>query len=277
MRRTANATFLLLAILASIVANTGCAGVTGASASPNSQTSTETTNTVSISILPNSVSLQAGATQQFTLSISGLPNNSVTWSATGGTITSSGLYTAPAAPGNYSVTATSTADPTKFVSAAVTVSSAPATISISISPNSVSLQTGSTQQFSATVTGTTNTTVTWSASAGTISPSGLYTSPAAAGTYTVTATSAADSTKSASTTITVTNPPPSVSVSINPTSASIPSGTTVVRHCGVHFCFRAVHPSDRARRLHDHSHQLRRSNEVSLCFDHSNCTGCGFA
>jgi hypothetical protein len=59
-----------------------------------------------------------------------------------------------------------------------------------------------TQQFTATVTGTANTVVSWSLnpSVGTISQAGLYTAPAsvsAAQNVTVTATSAADSSKSA--------------------------------------------------------------------------------
>src|SRR5207248_1110404 len=84
----------------------------------------------------------------------------------------------------------------------------PATVAVAISPTSASLQAGGTQQFTATVTGTTNTAVTWSATGGTISSSGLYTAPSTAGTYTVTATSVADSTKSASARVTVTAPPP---------------------------------------------------------------------
>ena len=82
-------------------------------------------------------------------------------------------------------------------------SSATSSVAVSINPASASLQTGGTQQFTATVTGTDNTGVAWSAGAGTISSSGLYTAPSTTGTYTVTATSVADSTKSASATVTV--------------------------------------------------------------------------
>ena len=63
-----------------------------------------------------------------------------------------------------------------------------------------SLATGGTQQFTASVSGSSNTAVTWSSTGGTVSGTGLYTAPAAAGTYTVKATSVADSTKSASAT-----------------------------------------------------------------------------
>jgi hypothetical protein len=77
---------------------------------------------------------------------------------------------------------------------------------ISISPASASLQTNATQQFTATVSGTTNTAVTWSTTGGTISSTGLYIAPNPAGTYIVTATSVADSTQSASATVTVSAP-----------------------------------------------------------------------
>jgi hypothetical protein len=57
-----------------------------------------------ITVSPGSVSLPPGATQQFTaIDNAGLP---VTWSATGGTITNNGLYTAGSNTGNFSVTAT---------------------------------------------------------------------------------------------------------------------------------------------------------------------------
>ena len=46
--------------------------------------------------------------------------------------------------------------------------------------------------------GTSNTAVTWSASAGTIATNGLYTAPSAAGTYTISAISKADTSKFAS-------------------------------------------------------------------------------
>ncbi|HYY69059.1 MAG TPA: hypothetical protein VE734_04955 [Terriglobales bacterium] len=83
-------------------------------------------------------------------------------------------------------------------------SSATVPVAVSVSPGSASLLTGGTQQFTASVTGTSNTAVTWSVTGGSISSAGLYTAPATAGTYTVKAVSAADTTKSASATVTVT-------------------------------------------------------------------------
>jgi hypothetical protein len=157
---------------------------------------------VSVSISPASASLLASGTQQFTASVTGSSNTAVTWAATGGAISTSGLYTAPATAGTFTVKATSVADNTKSASAAVTVSTAPV-VSVNISPASASLLTSGTQQFTASVTGSSNTAVTWSATGGTVSTSGLYTAPATAGTFTVKATSVADNTKSASAAVTV--------------------------------------------------------------------------
>ena len=156
---------------------------------------------IAVSVSPVTATLGAGATQQFTATVAGSTNSAVTWSATGGSVSSTGLYTAPSTPGTYTVTATSVADPTQSASATVTVN---APVAIAISPAVLSLSLGGTQQFTATVTGTTNTAVTWSASGGTISASGLFTAPAVlVGIYTVTATSVADPTKSASALVTV--------------------------------------------------------------------------
>jgi hypothetical protein len=65
-------------------------------------------------------------------------------------------------------------------------------LSVFVAPNFATVQTGQTQQFTSTVTGSSNTAVTWSARGGTISSTGLYTAPSTTGTYTVTATSVAD-------------------------------------------------------------------------------------
>ena len=80
-----------------------------------------------------------------------------------------------------------------------------ATISVSVSPTTATVASGGTEQFSAQVTNTSNTAVTWSATSGTVSTTGLFTAPSviATKTVTVTATSVADKTKSASATVTV--------------------------------------------------------------------------
>ena len=178
---------------------------------------------VSVTVSPTSATLQAGQTQQFTATVTGSSNAAVTWTATGGTISSSGLFTAGSNAGtSFIVTATSAADPTKSASASVTIQAAP--VSVTISPTSATLQPGQTQQFTATVTGSSNTAVTWTATGGTISASGLFTAGSTAGgSFIVTATSAADSTKAASAAVTI-QPAPAVSITVAPTSVTLQPG-----------------------------------------------------
>jgi hypothetical protein len=100
-------------------------------------------------------------------------------------------------------------------------------ITISVAPTAASVPMGNTQQFMATVTGTSNTAVTWSvaggAANGSISVAGLYTAPATVPnppTVTVTVIAQADSTKSASAIVTVTSATP-ISVSVSPSAAAV--------------------------------------------------------
>jgi len=180
---------------------------------------------VQVSVSPGIKTLQPGQTQQFTATVTGSSNTAVTWTATGGTISTSGLFTAGSAPGGFTVTATSVADSTKSASASITIQSAPV-VSVTISPTSATLQPGQTRQFTATVTGSSNTAVTWTAAGGTISSNGLFTAGSTAGSaFIVTATSLADSTKTASAGVTI-QPAPSVSITVAPTSAAVQPGQT---------------------------------------------------
>lgn len=96
----------------------------------------------------------------------------------------------------------------------ITVSTAP-TVSVSVSPSSATIALGATQQFTATVSNATDTSVTWSvdgvnggnSTVGTIDSSGLYTAPNTDSTHTVKATSNADNTASDTASVTVGNPP----------------------------------------------------------------------
>lgn len=79
---------------------------------------------VSVTVNPATATVKVGVTQTFTASVAGSANTAVTWSvqeAGGGTVSASGLYTAPATPGTYHVVATSAADPTRSATATVTV------------------------------------------------------------------------------------------------------------------------------------------------------------
>lgn len=77
---------------------------------------------------------------------------------------------------------------------------------VTVTPANPTIATGSTQQFTATVTSDLNTAVTWSASGGTIDAGGLYTAPSLPGSYVVTATSVANPNRKGTATVTVTCP-----------------------------------------------------------------------
>ncbi len=110
-------------------------------------------------------------------------------------------------------------------------------VTVVVTPPNAELFPGDPQSFTATVSGTTDTTLTWAvdgvmggnASTGTISGSGAtitYRAPSAPGNHTLVATSKADPTKSASAVAVIQSLPPGVSVRLSPTSATLAPGGT---------------------------------------------------
>ncbi|MDH4228748.1 MAG: FG-GAP-like repeat-containing protein [Nitrospirota bacterium] len=76
---------------------------------------------VQVTIAPPSAVMLTGESLQFVPTVSGTPVQELIWSATGpGTVTSSGLYSAPTGPGVTVVKATSVVDPTKSASVTIT-------------------------------------------------------------------------------------------------------------------------------------------------------------
>ncbi len=230
-----------LPILAAIVVSSlfsfpGCGG--GSGSIPPQRVS------VGIVISPTHASVTAGSTQFFFATITGTTNTVVTWqvngvtggNATFGTISASGIFTAPSTvpnPPAATVTAISQADATKSASASVTI-----TIGVSVSPISVLLNVGGTQQqFDAVVTGTANTGVDWTVNGlppgdpnttfGTITASGLYSSPNAIPNppnFQVTATSQADPTQASGARVVIEAGGPGVNQA--PQTAPIKLGTS---------------------------------------------------
>jgi len=132
--------------------------------------------------------------------------------------------------------------------------SLPPTVAVTISPGSASLLTGQTSTFTATVTGTTNRSVTWavngvtggSSAMGTISAAGLYTAPAAPpspNAARVTATSAVDSTTSAPATVTITNPVPALTT-VSPTQLDAGGADSIMTLAGSGFAQQSVVQAD---------------------------------
>ncbi len=119
----------------------------------------------------------------------------------------------PSTSYSYRVRATDALGNLSPYSPTATASTPASSVAVAISPLRAAVTTTQPQTFSATVTGSTNTSVTWSvdtilngnATVGTISATGTYTPPSTAGTHTITATSVADINKSASASIAVTD------------------------------------------------------------------------
>ncbi len=180
--------------------------------------------TIHVYVTPNTASIPSTLTQQFTAKVTNSDDTAVTWSATQGSISSSGLYTAPKVSSTTTVTVTakSVADPSDTATAVVTVSPP---VSVSLTPTTVTMNSSKQQIFQATVTNTQQTRVTWTATDGTISGGGMFTSPSVTQNTIVhiTATSVEDPTKSAGATVTVMPP---LSVSLTPGTATVTASTT---------------------------------------------------
>ena len=210
-------------LVALTLIHSGCGGAAGTGSTSGKGGSAQT---VSIGVAPTTTTLTTNSTLQFTAAVSGTSNTAVSWSVASGagTVSSSGVYTAPASAGTAKVMATSIADSSKTAMATVTIAAAPPAISVGISPNNTTTTTSGTVQFTASVTGSTNTAVTWSVAAGggTVSTGGRYTAPSTAGTASVVATSVADPRSSALANVTI-NAPATVLLSASPTSVSFGS------------------------------------------------------
>ncbi|HKD08908.1 MAG TPA: hypothetical protein VKB79_23600 [Bryobacteraceae bacterium] len=183
----------------------------------NAQTTVKASQTiqlnpqVTLTLNPPTATVPPSGTQTLTATIGNTTNQGITWSVSPtnfGALTTSGttaVYTAPSTVSSQTtvtVTAQSNAQPSVTDSTIITVNPH---ISLSLNPGTVTLDPMGTQQFIATVQGTTNTGVTWllQPNLGTITPSGLYTAPSSLPanvqqTVILTATSAQDTTVSSS-------------------------------------------------------------------------------
>jgi YVTN family beta-propeller protein len=179
---------------------------------------------VGINLFPTAAVVVLNGTQQFSAIVTGTSNTNVVWSvgttggtpivggnSTLGTISTSGLYTAPAIvpnPNIVVVTAAASANLSKYLTANVTIDSG---IRVTINPTAATIGTGETFTFTATVTGTSNIALNWlvnsqlggNSSVGTITNTGLYSAPATAQIVTVSAQSVADTNQTSNSTVTI--------------------------------------------------------------------------
>ena len=173
---------------------------------------------LNVRISPSSASISPLGTQTFIATVNG-SSDTVDWSVLqvgGGTVSSSGTYTAPSISGTYTVIATARADGQSAGTATIIVNP----ITLSISPTSVvNLDQGAKQLFLPVLTGTSNASISWSVNGGSgtiqLGPY-LFTAPASSGTTILQASSVALSSVTTSATISV-NP-----VVVNPLSPADP-------------------------------------------------------
>jgi len=160
-------------------------------------------------ITPNAVALYANQSQQF---VSPSLCSGAIWSlspGSQGTLTSSGLYTAPGTiTGQQAVTVTATSQTNSGQSATATVTLMPP-VSVTVSPASITLNQNQSQQFTATVNNSISQTVIWTMNPtglGSLDQNGGYIAPSSIATQqtvTITATSVFDPSKSASAMVTL--------------------------------------------------------------------------
>lgn len=190
--------------------------VSGLMISPDSGQALQS-SAVSVTVTPSSASVQVSTAKQFSATVNNATNQGVAWTASAGSISAAGLYTAPASvpsPATVTIQATSQADTSAKGTALVTITPPPAPITVTISPTSASVRLNRTRTFTAAVQNTSNTAVIWqvggitggNSTLGTINNTGTYKAPNSmppGGTVQVTAVSVADSTKSASALVTL--------------------------------------------------------------------------
>ena len=133
-----------------------CGGVDPAAPPSQGGASTGPASTgVVVTLYPPSASVDACQTADFGASVTGTTSQDIVWTvkegASGGTVTTAGVYTAPSAPGTYHVVAASAADSTKAVEGAVTVGPEKV-LSVAIAPGNGTALTNGTLAFSALVT-----------------------------------------------------------------------------------------------------------------------------
>jgi len=185
----------------------------------------------------SAITIPPGGQAQF--SASGVMANgdlvpvNVTYSASYGTVTSFGLYTAGQTPGTYRLIATAGSGNKALAdTASITINSgASATLTrVVLEPPEVALAIGGTQQFAAYARLSSGDSVavgvTYSATGGTVTSSGLYAAGQATGTYRVIATQVGGTLADTSTVTIVSGSPTVTSVVLAPASATVAPGAT---------------------------------------------------
>lgn len=152
-------------LLTPVLLISACGGGSISNGSSGSGGSGSQGNTLSVTVqvTPGAPTVSVGGSQTFTATVTNTTNTAITWSipegASGGSITSGGVYTAPMKAGSYHVKAVSAADQTATSTAAVTVT-APAPTMTSAAPTAANE--GEVYSYTPTATDSANTAITFS-------------------------------------------------------------------------------------------------------------------
>lgn len=202
---------------------------------PITVTATAPPTLSSLTLSPASATLAAGATQSFTVagtwSSGSTTAPAVTYSATGGSITSSGVYTAGTTAGTFRVVATSGSKSDSSV-VTITAPAAPTLTKLTLSPVSVSLAASAKQTFTVAGTWSNGSTsapaATFTATGGAITSAGVYTAGTTAGTFRVVATSGTKADTAVVTIATAVKVAPTLTkMTLSPASATLAPNATV--------------------------------------------------
>jgi len=209
--------------------------VTNSASATATATAVVTPQAVAVAaVSPATASVTVGLTQAFTSAVTGAADTSITWqvdgttggSATVGTITAAGVYTAGTATGNHTITALATADGTTSKTATVTVNAIviPPPVATSLTASNVSPLYGGTFTLTPVYsagTGAIDNGVTCPATG--VASAAITASFTGAKVYTLTVTNSANVTATATATVT----PQTVAVAnVAPATATVSAAGT---------------------------------------------------
>ncbi|MGH6690542.1 MAG: Ig-like domain-containing protein, partial [Gammaproteobacteria bacterium] len=187
---------------------------------------------VSLMVIPETTSVDADQELRF-VAYGRRPNGdsvpgAVTWSATGGWITTQGVFRADTVPGEFQVTAESGEWQLSASSRVRVRGRGHSLTQVIVVPASVTLGPGEAQQFAAygrTKNGdSVAASVSWTTTAGTVTTGGRYAAPAVAGSYAVIAAESGGLADTAEVTVVAA---PVASVTVTPGVATVTVGGTV--------------------------------------------------
>ena len=180
-------TFLIVATCSCGAADTASVTIPAAAAPP-AATLTQ------LVLSPSAATIPKGASQPFVVTATWSDGATtvppLTFTATGGTVTPAGVYTAGTTAGTFQLIAKHQGG-TKADTSVITIPAGVTLSQLVLNPSSVSLAAGATRQFAVSGTWSDGSSVapsvTYSATGGTITPAGLYTAGSVAGSHRVVA------------------------------------------------------------------------------------------